>query len=292
MAAPTRTPVTTTTRTTQTCGFAAFRRTSDRPSITIFLTLRENLPPRDSKPDWIAVTTNCGLFPVVHLLQAAMASVSRIHLSYGHFIVVPAFAGDDRRLIFRRPGQAKREPGSIRRAAGFERRCPTTFAQRSRPVVMGPCVRRDDDRKFWHTLTSPRRLAPGLSIDPSPEEGAGNAGCHAHPQPRTQNEKRTSVVTAGPRRLHPAFPHANGFNGFLRARPGDRALLSPSSARLPKHPCRFDISVGISGPHDFAVRFKRTRLLRQKRPSHPAPNVRDDRETPLIVGAGRRRLWI
>ena len=30
---------------------------------------------------------------------------------------------------------------------------------------------------------------------------------------------------------HPAFPHANGFNGFFRALPGDRAFLSPSPAK-------------------------------------------------------------
>jgi hypothetical protein len=30
---------------------------------------------------------------------------------------------------------------------------------------------------------------------------------------------------------HPAFPHANGFNGFLRALPGDRAFLPPSPLR-------------------------------------------------------------
>jgi len=71
----------------------------------------------------------------------------------------------------------------------------------------------------------------------------------------------------------------NGFNGFLRARPGDRALLSPSPARM-SH--QLDISVGTSGPHDFAVRLQRIRLLRRKRPSHPAPNVRDDRDTPLL----------
>src|ERR1700694_5494207 len=63
----------------------------------------------------------------------------------------------------------------------------------------------------------------------------------------------------------------------------------------------------VSGPHDFAVRFQRFRPARliehdpdrktgihfsgimlprltPKRPSHPAPNVRDDRETPLCVG--------
>jgi hypothetical protein len=51
----------------------------------------------------------------------------------------------------------------------------------------------------------------------------------AHPQPRVENGKHASVVTTvAPD--HPAFPHANGFNGFLRARPGDRALLSPSPA--------------------------------------------------------------
>ena len=43
-----------------------------------------------------------------------------------------------------------------------------------------------------------------------------------------------------------------------------------------------DISVGISGPHDFAVRHGAVRQRAAKRPSHPAPNVRDDRDTPLM----------
>ncbi|MGB9118651.1 hypothetical protein, partial [Bradyrhizobium sp.] len=50
--------------------------------------------------------------------------------------------------------------------------------------------------------------------------------------------------------------------------------LADTSAKL-------DASVGASGPHDFAVRFMRVRLAAPKRPPHPAPNVRDDRETPL-----------
>src|SRR6201991_2811079 len=41
-------------------------------------------------------------------------------------------------------------------------------------------------------------------------------------------------------------------------------------------------SVGASEPHDFAVRYRRVSSCAPKRPSHPAPNVRDDRETPLI----------
>jgi hypothetical protein len=47
-----------------------------------------------------------------------------------------------------------------------------------------------------------------------------------------------------------------------------------------------DISVEISGPHDFAVRIGAARLASPPRPPHPAPNVRDDRETPLC-GPGR-----
>jgi hypothetical protein len=43
-----------------------------------------------------------------------------------------------------------------------------------------------------------------------------------------------------------------------------------------------DPSVGGPGPHDFAVRISRARLAQRTRPSHPAPNVRDDRETPLL----------
>jgi hypothetical protein len=44
---------------------------------------------------------------------------------------------------------------------------------------------------------------------------------------------------------------------------------------------QLDTSVGVSGPHDFAVRLKRVRLTRHQRPPHPALYVRDDRETPL-----------
>jgi hypothetical protein len=42
----------------------------------------------------------------------------------------------------------------------------------------------------------------------------------------------------------------------------------------------------MPGPHDFAVRDDITRQLISSRLPHPAPNVRDDRETPLFVGGG------
>src|SRR5262245_28274334 len=47
-----------------------------------------------------------------------------------------------------------------------------------------------------------------------------------------------------------------------------------------------DTSVGVSGPYDFVVRIRITRQLMPIRPSHPAPNTRDDREAPLSAGAG------
>jgi hypothetical protein len=41
-------------------------------------------------------------------------------------------------------------------------------------------------------------------------------------------------------------------------------------------------SVGAPGPHAFAVRISIARLATPPRPPHPAPNVRDDREAPLL----------
>src|ERR1700733_8931139 len=82
-------------------------------------------------------------------------------------------------------------------------------------------------------------------------EGAGNAGRLVRPQPRVvvENTRVSHHGHTGNTRHSPR----NGFNGFLRALPGDRAFLSPSSLRslLLKN---LNASVGASGPHDFAVR--------------------------------------
>jgi hypothetical protein len=76
----------------------------------------------------------------------------------------------------------------------------------------------------------------------------------------------------------PGIPAHNGFNGFLRDLPGDRALLSPS-------PCfctKLDASVEASGPHDFAVRVQH-RSSAVPNSVHRIPSrVRDDRERPLV----------
>jgi hypothetical protein len=60
---------------------------------------------------------------------------------------------------------------------------------------------------------------------PSKTEGAGKAGCFAHPQPRVQSRKAHELVTTGPPK-HSGFSRANGFNGLLRALSGDRLFVT------------------------------------------------------------------
>src|SRR6266852_7550819 len=88
--------------------------------------------------------------------------------------------------------------------------------------------------EFQYDSAIPRRDAPEFLQNHSPREteGAGNAGCPMHPQPRVRNKtKHTSIVTTGSPDS-PRHSPRNGFNGFLRALPGDRALLPPSSADM------------------------------------------------------------
>src|ERR1700737_4159647 len=83
-----------------------------------------------------------------------------------------------------------------------------------------------------HTFRIPRREAPEALLYLPPKEGVGNAGCPLHPRPRVHLVvvERTRVTTSTPE--SPGIPARNGFNGFLRALPGDRACLPPSSANM------------------------------------------------------------
>jgi hypothetical protein len=114
--------------------------------------------------------------------------------------------------------------------------------------------------------TKTRSHLPAMHPHPSlrkPSAPRGRGECQALWRARSlackSKKARKQVTTSSPG--HPAFPHANGFNGLWRALPGDRALLSPFSASTPKRQCRGDASVEASGPHAFAVRELRLRLL-------------------------------
>jgi hypothetical protein len=82
-----------------------------------------------------------------------------------------------------------------------------------------------------------------------------------------EKNNHTSVVTTGPPE-QPGIPARNGFNGFLRALPGDRAFLSPSpallNADLTPASRRQDHTTSPSAAG--AVRHQRC-----PRPPHPAP---------------------
>ena len=88
-------------------------------------------------------------------------------------------------------------------------------------------------------------------------------------------------------RKSPGIPARNGFNGFLRDLPGDRAFLSPSSAKT----CfrELDASVEASGPHDFSVRNKALSSEAPLASIASRPNVRDDGQRPSL-GTGWLRI--
>jgi hypothetical protein len=97
----------------------------------------------------------------------------------------------------------------------------------------------------------------------------------------------------------PGIPARDGVNGFLRALPSDRALLSPS---LRETSAKLDTSVEASEPHDFAVRIRRSRQQHHQRPPHPAPTSvtiasapqmgRDSADYDLIWVEARRDLFL
>jgi hypothetical protein len=66
----------------------------------------------------------------------------------------------------------------------------------------------------------------------------------------------------------PGIPARNGFNGFLRALPGDRALLSPSSADLSANLTPASRRQDHTTSPSASARPRQKRYLR---PSHPVP---------------------
>jgi hypothetical protein len=136
-------------------------------------------------------------------------------------------------------------------------------------------------------------------------ENRGRGECRVLDAPMGPVQKKSTGVGPQVHRNHPAFPHADGFNGFLRALPGDRAFLPPSSLRslLPRNltPAsgRQDHTTSPSAkafsqkpPGGFGTApAEALAKADQRRSSHAAvastasrSNVRDDRETPLSVG--------
>ena len=133
----------------------------------------------------------------------------------------------------------------------------------------------------WRRARIPAaRIAPGFGVETSAPcriEGVGNAGRPMHPQPRVGKIETTRVSHHG----RTGFTRHSRTRMVLTVSFGLSSVTGLSCHRHLQRPCKLDISVGMSGPHDFAVRGKPHSSLRPPRPSHPASYVRDDRETPL-----------
>jgi hypothetical protein len=123
-------------------------------------------------------------------------------------------------------------------------------------------------------------FARGLlsSSRPLPSEGAGNAGRLVRPQPRVvvENTRVSHHGHTGNTRHSPR----NGFNGFLRALPGDRACLPPSP-RNAKH-CRELMPASGHQDHTTSPSAIAPFVIGSIRVHRIPPRVRDDRETPLL----------
>jgi hypothetical protein len=159
---------------------------------------------------------------------------------------------------------------------------------------MGPRVRGDDER-WLRRRDTPRGRGRRASVRvlaarmrPScarrfAREGRGECRVPTHPQPRMQNKKAYELVTTGKAGV-PGIPARDGFNGFLRDLPGDRACchrrfaseqnLTPASRRQDH----------TTSPSAFST--VRQRCVRVHR---IPPRVRDDRERPSVERDGAIR---
>jgi hypothetical protein len=152
-----------------------------------------------------------------------------------------------------------------------------------------------DEHTSWSTSrvqTNIRVLAahPARALHdhrPSSEKRAqGMPGVQRTRSLACENEKHASKSTTGSPN-NSGTPCAMVLTVSFAISLVSRALLPPSQAAMRKHRRPLDISVGISGPRDFAVRSSHAFVFsHDKRPPHPAPNVRDDREAPLFIERG------
>jgi hypothetical protein len=143
-----------------------------------------------------------------------------------------------------------------------------------------------------HAFNSRGAVRPRLAFISRPEEGAGKAGCALHPRSRVQNcAKSAHEHTGSAEAVRPSL--RNGFNGFLRTLPGDRAFLSPSPLRslllknLTPASRRQDHTTSPSAR-------KRFRLERSSRPPHPVPTFVTMANAPLSGqdSDGYKVIWV
>src|SRR5882724_8725460 len=133
---------------------------------------------------------------------------------------------------------------------------------------------------------SRRRRRPSFAkARPSESERAqGRPGTGWHPWSAC-NKKARGRTTGSAEDTRPSL--RNGFNGFLRALPGDHSLVATVARETRERLHDLSACIGAPGPHDFAVRARASRLPPHPRPPHPASTFVTTR-TPLFDEAGWR----
>jgi hypothetical protein len=97
---------------------------------------------------------------------------------------------------------------------------PIQFSNSKHSFAISP----HDPREFFQNLPPQINQRAQATL----REGAGNTGRPMRPQPVCIGSKHTVVTTVTPKNAR--HSPRNGFNGFLRALPGDEFVLSPSPA--------------------------------------------------------------
>ena len=153
-------------------------------------------------------------------------------------------------------------------------------------------------------FATPRRDAPESCMYLSPPRGRGECRVPAAPAAPCARVESTGVEATGTPES-PGIPARNGFNGFLRALPGDEFLLPPSPCGLRFVQARSGRRASADLTPTTGARTTRLRRTHQRRSScvpsmthgkpalpsqsrarrcrvHRIPSrVRDDRDTPL-----------
>jgi hypothetical protein len=146
-----------------------------------------------------------------------------------------------------------------------------------------------------------------VMLSESPSENRGRRECRVRVAPvaacAVKKHRRQQL------QVHRNNRHSlrDGFNGVLRALPGDRAFLPPSLARRRMRLCELSASVGAPEPHDFSVRVTLAFVLRNsrvhriplptsvttaKRPSFRVRDTADDRSDlgSMAIPVGMRQV--
>jgi hypothetical protein len=155
---------------------------------------------------------------------------------------------------------------------------------------MGPCVRRDDE---MHSRDARRPRFANYSRDPKregardpQERGRGEDRVRAAPAVSCaivlQKKPHTSIQV---KREHPGLPCAM-VRRLISCSPWRPGFLATIARKRLWASRELDASVGVSGPHDFAVRFSaaRPRTRRDDAAASTAtrPDVSDDGRRPLM----------